>query len=73
MSKSATPSCGMSEPISDALNDALSGWRYIRKHHGDLSGVAWDRVEEKLKAALAALNSVETPRSSAVSPSAVLG
>ena len=36
-----------------ALEDALAGWRYIRKHHGDLHGVGWDRVETAARAALA--------------------
>ena len=39
----------------DAMKDALSGWRYIRESHGDLYGVGWDRVEQKLVAAIAAL------------------
>lgn len=38
--------------ILEAAIDALSGWRYIRETHGDLYGVGWDRVDEKLKAAL---------------------
>jgi hypothetical protein len=42
----------------NAMGDALSGWRYIRGTHGDLYGVGWDRVEQKLDAALAAK---ETP------------
>jgi hypothetical protein len=29
-----------------ALSDMLSGWRYIRTHHGDLSGVGWGRCED---------------------------
>ena len=37
-----------------ALEDLLSGWRYIRETHGDLYGVGWDRAEEKAAAALAA-------------------
>lgn len=36
----------------DTIHDALAGWHYIRKHHGDLYGVGWDRVEEKLSSAL---------------------
>lgn len=38
--------------LRDAAKDALSGWRYIRETHGDLYGVAWDRVENKLRIAL---------------------
>ena len=36
-----------------AAHDALSGWRYIRAHHGDFYGVGWDRVEEGLERAIA--------------------
>jgi hypothetical protein len=35
-----------------ALSDMLSGWRYIRTHHGDLSGVGWGRCEDAASAAL---------------------
>lgn len=35
--------------LHSALTDALSGWEYIREQHGDLYGVGWDRVEQKLK------------------------
>lgn len=47
----------MREVVGSALLDARAGWRYIREHHGDLYGVGWDRVEQKLTAALAALPS----------------
>lgn len=43
-----------SVPVTEALRDALSGWRYIRSAYGDLYGVGWDRVEKALVAALAA-------------------
>lgn len=39
--------------LFDALEDALSGWRYIREQHGDLYGVGWERVETAARAALA--------------------
>jgi hypothetical protein len=39
----------------DALFDMCSGWMYIRKAHGDLYGVGWQRCEDKAKAALALL------------------
>jgi len=39
--------------MAEALADALSGWRYIRDHHGDLYGVGWDRVEQAAESALA--------------------
>ncbi len=35
-----------------ALQDMLSGWRYIRKVHGDLYGVGWDRAQAKAEKAL---------------------
>ncbi len=35
-----------------ALEDMLSGWKYIREMHGDLYGVGWDRAQEKAEAAL---------------------
>jgi hypothetical protein len=43
------------EIMREALSDALAGWRYIRQHHGDLYGVAWDRVEQKLTEALSSI------------------
>jgi hypothetical protein len=39
-----------------ALRDMLAGWQYIRKVHGDLPGVGWDRAEN---AAIAAIAKVE--------------
>lgn len=36
-----------------ALEDMLSGWRYIRETHGDLYGVGWDRAENAARAAIA--------------------
>lgn len=41
--------------MREALGDALSGWRYIRLHYGDLDGVGWDRVETSGSAALDAV------------------
>lgn len=40
------------EELEAAAADALAGWQYIRKIHGDLYGVGWDRVEEALTKAL---------------------
>jgi len=40
--------------LKDALEDMLSGWRYIREQHGDLYGVGWDRCEDAARAALRA-------------------
>lgn len=45
--------------LRTTLNDALAGWRYIRANHGDLYGVGWDRVENRLNSALAALEGDE--------------
>lgn len=38
--------------LEEALRDMHNGWRYIRRAHGDLYGVGWDRCEEKASAAL---------------------
>ena len=39
--------------LLEALRDMYSGWRYIRKHHGDLYGVGWERCDKKARAAIA--------------------
>ena len=39
--------------LLEALEDMLSGWKYIRETHGDLYGVGWDRAQEKAEAAIA--------------------
>ena len=39
--------------LVEALRDMLAGWVYIRKSHGDLYGVGWDRAQQKAEAALA--------------------
>lgn len=36
-----------------ALEDMLSGWRYVRNRYGDLSGVGWDRAEDAARIAIA--------------------
>ncbi|HCQ7755494.1 hypothetical protein [Citrobacter sp. 50677481] len=38
--------------LLEALQDMLSGWKYIREQHGDLYGVGWDRAQDKAKAAI---------------------
>jgi len=38
--------------LRNALMDLLTGWRYIRHVHGDLSGVGWDRCEDSASKAL---------------------
>lgn len=35
-----------------ALEDLLSGWRYIRESYGDLYGVGWNRAQRKAEQAL---------------------
>ena len=47
------------DELRQAATDALAGWRYIRMHHGDLPGVGWERVENKLATALANLNKTD--------------
>ena len=39
--------------LLEALQDMLSGWKYIRETHGDLYGVGWDRAQEKAEKAIA--------------------
>jgi hypothetical protein len=41
------------DAMREALEDMLSGWRYLRARYGDLDGVAWDRCESAAAAALA--------------------
>jgi hypothetical protein len=36
----------------EALSDMLSGWRYIRKTHGDIYGVGWERAQTKAEKVL---------------------
>jgi hypothetical protein len=36
-----------------ALKDITSGWRYIRRVHGDLPGVGWSRAQTAAEAAIA--------------------
>ena len=44
----------MVRALVEALETALSGWRYVRKFHGDqIEGVGWDRVEDAARDALA--------------------
>ena len=50
--KLVEPAKELTDEVKDALMDALSGWRYIRECHGDLYGVGWDRVQDKLEAIL---------------------
>ena len=38
--------------LLEALQDMLSGWKYIREQHGDLYGVGWDRAQDKAQAAI---------------------
>lgn len=43
------------ERWKDLATDAVSGLRYIRQGHGDLTGVGWDRVLAKESAIDAAM------------------
>lgn len=38
--------------LLEALQDMLSGWKYIREQHGDLYGVGWDRAQDKAQEAI---------------------
>ncbi|MCE1464255.1 hypothetical protein [Enterobacter roggenkampii] len=38
--------------LLEALQDMLSGWKYIREQHGDLYGVGWDRAQDKAQSAI---------------------
>ncbi|ECH0841174.1 hypothetical protein FPF80_01055 [Salmonella enterica subsp. enterica] len=42
----------VNEELLEALQDMLSGWKYIREQHGDLYGVGWDRAQDKAMAAI---------------------
>lgn len=44
--------CRDARALEDALMDARAGMRYVREVHGNLSGVGFDRVEEKAAKAL---------------------
>lgn len=46
--------------LLDALRDMAAGWRYIRKHHGDLAGVGWDRAQSAAEAAIAAATGAQS-------------
>ena len=37
------------DELHKTLCDALAGWRYIRETHGDLYGVGWARIENRLR------------------------
>lgn len=52
--------------VLDALKDARSGWRCIREDHGDLYGIGWDRVEQKLTEAIARLSPSPQPSADVV-------
>ncbi len=64
-SSGAAAALGQVEELREALRDMLAGWQYIRRAHGDLYGVGWDRAELK---ALAALGAAST-----IPPAAALG
>ena len=41
------------EEMAGALEDAVSGYKYIEMRYGKLDGVGWDRVYDKAEQALA--------------------
>lgn len=43
-----------------ALQDINAGWKYIRRFHGDLYGVGWDRAQNKADAAIDAATDKST-------------
>lgn len=51
VSENATLRARVAE-LEDATSDMLAGWRYIRRIHGDLPGVGWDRAQQAVEAAL---------------------
>ena len=57
----AVPEGGVLALIVDALEDAASGMRYVRQEYGDLSGVGFDRVQEKYLNAVRALAAAPEP------------
>jgi hypothetical protein len=40
------------DTLAAALRDMLAGWKYIRRSHGDLYGVGWDRAQDAAEKAL---------------------
>ena len=54
-------SCAETWRLRAALTDMLSGWRYIRRVHGELSGVGWERCEQMATAALAPERTPDAP------------
>lgn len=45
--------------VLDALKDILAGWKYIRRSHGDLYGVGWDRAQRKAERAISEMTRVQ--------------
>lgn len=48
--------------LRDAIEDMLSGWKYIREQHGDLYGVGWDRAQEKAESALEIVRQIDSQK-----------
>jgi hypothetical protein len=44
----------VAKQLAEALRDMKAGWEYIRKNHGDLYGVGWERCAKSSEAALTA-------------------
>jgi hypothetical protein len=49
----------VAKQLAEALRDMKAGWEYIRKNHGDLYGVGWERCAKSSSAALAAYEALE--------------
>jgi hypothetical protein len=57
----AVPEGDVLSLIVDALEDAAAGMRYVRQQYGDLSGVGFDRVQEKYLNAVRLLAAAPQP------------
>jgi hypothetical protein len=49
----------VNQDLVEALEDAVSGYKYIEMRYGKLDGVGWDRVYDKAKQALAKYNELK--------------
>lgn len=54
--------------VVDAMEDAASGMRYVRENYGDLSGVGFDRVQEKYLNVISKLRAAPTPPAAEAHP-----
>jgi hypothetical protein len=49
----------LAKQLAEALKDMKAGWEYIRKNHGDLYGVGWERCAKSSDASLVAYAALE--------------